>query len=251
MLKKITTSALILHLCLISGVTKASTSESVPEFDLSAILSIFQTPTIEVKKINKVNKTTKTGTDFSASRNIIVKEATNTTASTPFLSGFFETMFKSSSSKQTEVVFTNDSVKTKHTKSSIDSNAKLPRVFDIFDDDNNLEFRVSLNSNGDYHGKWTKYRPNGSIIYTTNYLNGIQDGYRLAFDEDGNLISTYTYERGEIITMKNLTRSPQLNARFKNIKKISKINYIRDVAPINYDTDFSDEVQAHITSVTF
>jgi antitoxin component YwqK of YwqJK toxin-antitoxin module len=134
---------------------------------------------------------------FSSSPIMALPDNTPALGADQFFTTFFDKV--SSGITKTTTPTHSNTLKVPNDGQKIDNTEFL-----VYDNDSNLEFSVSLNANSQYHGKWTKYRPDGTIIYKTNYINGVQDGTRMDFDIDGQLISTVSYDDGSIISSNSL-----------------------------------------------
>ena len=53
------------------------------------------------------------------------------------------------------------------------------------------------NENGDRHGYWESYHPNGQLRYSGNYINGKKDGYWEQYWSYGNLWYKGNFINGE------------------------------------------------------
>ncbi|MFM7854436.1 MAG: toxin-antitoxin system YwqK family antitoxin, partial [Flammeovirgaceae bacterium] len=70
--------------------------------------------------------------------------------------------------------------------------------------------------NGDYHGSFTEYFPNGKVKIKGNYKYDNSDGNWLEYDEKGNLIKSENYLTGTLNG--NFTE-------FENGKKVREMEY--------------------------
>ncbi|HIA11777.1 MAG TPA: hypothetical protein EYN69_06850 [Flavobacteriales bacterium] len=53
------------------------------------------------------------------------------------------------------------------------------------------------------HGPWKHYYQSGEVKVEANYINGLLDGLQKAYDQQGNLIQTQTYDMGIIKASSN------------------------------------------------
>ena len=53
------------------------------------------------------------------------------------------------------------------------------------------------------HGPWKHYYQSGEVKVEANYINGLLNGLQKAYDQQGNLIQTQTYDMGIIKASSN------------------------------------------------
>ena len=53
--------------------------------------------------------------------------------------------------------------------------------------------------NGQIHGSVEKFYPDGTLMESSNYVDGVIDGKALWYNQEGEVIIEYTYDMGERI----------------------------------------------------